>query len=57
VKYQKSEKFHELTAMNNYEGLGQENFQALERGEEVELENAPEALVSGEYIQEIKDKK
>tara|TARA_Y100000593_G_scaffold23086_1_gene45834 strand:- start:283 stop:456 length:174 start_codon:yes stop_codon:yes gene_type:complete len=57
MKYIKTDKFHELDAMNNYQGLGQDNFQAFERGEEVELDNAPSALISGKYIEEVKGKK
>ena len=57
MKYIKTDKFYELNAMNNFQGLGQENFQAFERGEEVELEQAPEHLISGKYIEEVKGKK
>ena len=47
MKYIKTDKFHELDAMNNYQGLVQDNFQAFERGEKVELDDAPSALISG----------
>ena len=47
MKYIKTDKFHELNTMNNYQGLGQDNFQAFERGEEVELADAPKQLISG----------
>tara|TARA_B100002019_G_C20979761_1_gene455215 strand:- start:17 stop:190 length:174 start_codon:yes stop_codon:yes gene_type:complete len=57
MKYIKTDKFYELNAMNNFQGLGQENLEALERGEEVELEQAPEHLISGKYIEEVKGKK
>ena len=57
MKYIKTDKFHELNAMNNYQGLGQDNFQAFERGEEVELADAPKELISGKYIEEMKGKK
>ena len=46
MKYIKTDKFYELNAMNNFQGLGQENLEALERGEEVELKQAPEHLIS-----------
>jgi len=57
MKYIKTDKFHELNAMNNFQGLGQEKFQAFERGEEVELDDAPKDLISGKYIEEMKGKK
>lgn len=57
MKYIKTDKFYELTAMDNYQGLGQEKFQSFERGEEIELDNAPKELISGKYIEEMKGKK
>ena len=55
MKYKATKKFNELTAMNNYEGLGLENFQALERGEEVELKEQPQALLDGKFIEKVKE--
>ena len=52
MKYVKGKNFHEIDAMNNYEGLGQENFQALERGESVDLKEPPKELVKGGYIKQ-----
>jgi hypothetical protein len=57
MKYKATKKFNELTAMNNYEGLGLENFQALERGEEVELKEQPQALLDGKFIEKVKESK
>ena len=57
MKYIKTDKFYELTAMNNYQELGQDNFQSFERGEEVELDDAPKELISGKYIEEVKGSK
>mgnify|MGYP003110905068 CR=1 FL=1 len=57
MKYKATKKFNELTAMNNYEGLGIENFQALERGEEVELKEQPQALLDGKFIEKVKESK
>ena len=57
MKYTKTDKFHELNTMNNYQGLGQDNFQAFERGEEVELADAPKELISGKYIEKMKGEK
>jgi hypothetical protein len=57
MKYIKTDKFYELNAMNNFQWLGQDNFQAFERGEEVELDDAPKELISGKYIEEVKGKK
>ncbi len=54
MKYVKGKNFHEIDAMNNYEGLGQENFQALERGESVDLKEPPKSLVKGGYIKQTK---
>ena len=48
MKYIKTDKFYELNTMNNFQGLGQDNFQAFERGEEVELDDAPKELM--DYI-------
>lgn len=53
MKYVKEKNFHEITAMNNYEGLGQENFQALERGENVDIKE-PSKAVKGGFIQPTK---
>ena len=57
MKYKATKKFNELTAMNNYEGLGLENFQALERGAEVELKEQPQALLDGKFIEKVKESK
>jgi hypothetical protein len=57
MKYIKTDKFYKLNALNNFQGLGQDNFQAFERGEEVELDDAPKELISGKYIEEVKGKK
>ena len=57
MKYIKTDKFYELTAMDDYQGLGQGKFQSFERGEEVELDDAPKELISGKYIEEVKGKK
>ena len=57
MKYIKTDKFYELTAMDNYQGLGQDKFQCFERNEEVELDDAPKELISGKYIEEVKGKK
>ena len=39
MKYVKDKKFNEITAMDNYSGLGLKAFRRLERGEAVELKN------------------
>ena len=57
MKYIATKKFKELTAMDNYEGLGQDKFQALERGEEVELKEQPQALLDGKFIEKVKESK
>ena len=56
MKYIATEKFKELTAMDNYEGLGQDKFQALERGEEVEIKEPSEKLTEDGYIEKKESK-
>ena len=55
-KYIATKKFKELTAMDNYEGLGQDTFQALERGEEVEIKEPSEKLIEDGYIEKKESK-
>jgi hypothetical protein len=57
MKYIAGKKFAEITAFGNYEGLGQEAFQAFERGEEVELDNPPSELITGGKIKKKKESK
>jgi len=54
MKYVKGEKFAEITAFGNYEGLGQDKFQALERGEEID--NPPKDLIKGGKIKKKESK-
>jgi hypothetical protein len=54
MKYIKGEKFAEITAFGNYEGLGQDKFQALERGEEID--NPPKDLTKGGKIKKKESK-
>ena len=56
MKYIATKKFYELTAMNNYQGLGMDTFQALERGEVIEIKSPPEELIKGGYIEKKEGK-
>ena len=42
--------------MDNYYGLGQDKFQALERGEEVEIKQPSEKLIKDGYIEKKESK-
>ena len=46
-----------FSAVNDWQGLGQKNAEALEKGEAVEINKPPKHLVEGNYIVEAKNKK
>lgn len=53
IKLEVGDKFESLTSFSNYEGLGEANFQKLERGEVIEVEEiTPELqlLIKGKKI-------
>ena len=52
-KFTVGEKFEDLSTFSNYEGLGEDNFKALERGEGITLDEVTpeiEALIKGKKI-------
>lgn len=53
MKYKATKKFAELDSTNNYQGLGKDVFQKLERGELVEIP-APQSLLEDKYIEQSK---
>ena len=55
MKY-KIGKIKSFSALEDWQGLGKENAEALESGKQVELKNAPKHLVEGGYIVEAKSK-
>lgn len=59
MKYIKTKKISTFKALDDFQGLGRENANALEAGKEVELEDPPKHLVKGGYIKkaEIKNAK
>ena len=46
-----------FSAVNDWQGLGQKNAEALEKGEAVEIKKPPEHLVEGNYIVKAENKK
>tara|TARA_R110000824_G_scaffold252854_4_gene441653 strand:- start:1273 stop:1455 length:183 start_codon:yes stop_codon:yes gene_type:complete len=53
MKYKATKKFAELDSTNNYQGLGKEVFQQLERGESIEIPS-PEELLKDKYVEQSK---
>ena len=56
MKYKIGKNIKSFSALNDWQGLGKENAEALESGKAVELKNAPKHLVKGNYIVEAKSK-
>ena len=51
MKY-KINKITSFSALENWQGLGKENAERLEKAEPVELENPPKKLVDGGYFKQ-----
>ena len=49
-------KITSISALDNWHGLGKEIAEKLEKGESVELKDAPAALLDGGYLVENKKK-
>lgn len=49
MKY-KINKIKSFSALENWQGLGKENAEKLEKGETVELSDPPKKLVEGGYL-------
>ena len=49
-------KITSISALNNWQGLGKEIAEKLEKGESVEIKAPPEALLDGGYLVENKKK-
>ena len=47
MKYKMSNKIKSFSALNNYQGLGENNAKLLESGKTIELKNPPKHLVEG----------
>tara|TARA_R100000458_G_C8148685_1_gene157132 strand:+ start:386 stop:568 length:183 start_codon:yes stop_codon:yes gene_type:complete len=45
-------KIKSFSALENWQGLGQDNAERLEKGEAVELKDPPKKLVDGGYLKE-----
>ena len=46
-------KITSFSALENWQGLGKENAERLEKGEAVELKDPPKKLVDGGYLKEV----
>ena len=57
MKYIIGKNIQSFSAVNDWQGLGQKNAEALEKGEAVEINKPPKHLVEGNYIVEAKNKK
>tara|TARA_R100001594_G_scaffold120011_1_gene155535 strand:+ start:900 stop:1082 length:183 start_codon:yes stop_codon:yes gene_type:complete len=57
MKYVIGKNIQSFSALNDWQGLGQKNAEALEKGEAVELKNPPKHLVKGNYIVKAENKK
>ena len=55
-KYKATKSF-DVDAFNDFEGLGNANHSKLSRGEVVELNNEPTALIKNKMIEEVGGKK
>ena len=49
-------KITSISALNNWQGLGKEVAEKLEKGEFVEIKDAPKTLLDGGYLVENKKK-
>ena len=56
MKYKIGKNIKTFSALEDWQGLGKENAEALESGKQIELKNAPKHLVKGGYIVEAKSK-
>ena len=57
MKYGIGKNIQSFSALNDWQGLGQENAEALEEGKAVELKTPPKHLVEGNYIVKAENKK
>ena len=57
MKYKIGKNIQSFSAVNDWQGLGQKNAEALEKGEAVELKTPPKHLVEGNYIVKAENKK
>jgi|TARA_R110000824_G_scaffold176830_10_gene356018 hypothetical protein len=57
MKYVIGKNIQSFSALNDWQGLGQKNAEALENKEAIELKKPPKHLVEGNYIVEAKNKK
>ena len=57
MKYVIGNNIQSFSALNDWQGLGQKNAEALENGEAFELKKPPKHLVEGNYIVEAENKK
>ena len=57
MMYKATDKFKELDGSNSYHGLTKDLYYQLMNGEAVKVENMPDALVKGKYVEPIKSKK
>ena len=57
MKYVIGNNIQSFSALNDWQGLGQKNAEALENGEAIELKKPPKHLVEGNYIVEAENKK
>jgi len=56
MKYKMSNKIKSFSALNDYQGLGENNAKLLESGKAIELKKPPKHLVEGGYIVMAKTK-
>ena len=49
-------KITSISALNDWQGLGKESAEKLEKGESVEIKDPPKALLDGGYLVENKKK-
>jgi hypothetical protein len=57
MMYKATSKFKELDGSNSYHGLTKDLYYQLMGGQEVKVQDMPEALVKGKYVELVKAKK
>lgn len=57
MKYKATKKFQELGIENSYQGLNTDDYFALRNGKIVELNQVPNHLLDGKYIEQIRIRK
>ncbi len=57
MMYKATDKFKKLDGSNAYHGLTKDLYYQLMNGKAVEVDNMPNALIKGKYVEPLKAKK